>query len=182
MTAEKIKTNINTVFKNKKSLFAAVIAAICIVFLIISELFPSHSEKSATEKDNIYSSEAYVEETEKKLCSTLEKIDGAGKVSVMITLESFHENEYAKGYSVKSKQQGENSEYENDEQYILVNDGSNKEECLVVKVYEPEIKGVAVVAEGAGEAKIKRAITDTVCALFSVNSARVSVEKMKNQK
>ena len=48
----------------------------------------------------------------------------------------------------------------------------------MVKVYEPAIKGVAVVAQGADNIKVKNAIIQTVCAVFNISSARVSVEKM----
>ena len=48
----------------------------------------------------------------------------------------------------------------------------------MVKVYEPTVKGVAIVAEGADDVNVKTAITETVCALFGISSAKVSVEKM----
>ena len=52
----------------------------------------------------------------------------------------------------------------------------------MIKVYEPTVKGVAVVAEGADNINVKTAITDTVCALFDISTAQVSVEKMKADK
>jgi stage III sporulation protein AG len=48
----------------------------------------------------------------------------------------------------------------------------------VVKVYEPTVKGVAVIAEGADSITVKTAITEMVCALFNISTAQVSVEKM----
>ena len=73
------------------------------------------------------------------------------------------------------------TENELSEEYIIVKKGSNNEECLVVKVYEPTIKGVAVISEGADSIKVKTAITDTVCALFDISTAQVSVEKMSEK-
>ena len=60
---------------------------------------------------------------------------------------------------------------------MIVKSGSGTEECLVVKVYEPVVKGVAVVAEGADNAQVKKAITETVCALFDISTNKVSVIK-----
>ena len=86
-----------------------------------------------------------------------------------------------KGYSTKEKAAGESREVETDEEYITVKKGSNNEECLIVKVYEPSIKGVAVVAEGADSPAVKKAITETVSAVLSISSAKISVEKMSER-
>lgn len=94
----------------------------------------------------------------------------------MITLENCYENVYAKGYNEKQDSEENSQKYESEEDYIIVKNGSNNEECLVIKVYEPTVKGVAVIAEGAGNAKVKNAITQTVCALFDIDSTKVSVE------
>jgi phenylalanyl-tRNA synthetase beta chain len=55
--------------------------------------------------------------------------------------------------------------------------GSDGENGVVIKVYEPVIKGVAVVAQGADNIKVRSAITEAVCALFNISSAKVSVSK-----
>ena len=63
---------------------------------------------------------------------------------------------------------------------MIVKNGSGVEECLVVKVFEPKIKGVAVICQGGDDLAVKKAITETVCALFDISSASVSVTKMNN--
>ena len=97
----------------------------------------------------------------------------------MITLESCYENVYAIKESYVEERDDASSKKESEEEYILVKNGSSNEECLLVKVFEPQIKGVAVVAEGADSSSVKNAITQTVCALFNISSAKVSVEKME---
>ena len=93
----------------------------------------------------------------------------------MITLESCYENVYAKGYTNKSEESEREESAEMTEEYVIVKQGANNEECLVIKVYEPRVKGVAVIAQGADNINVKQAITDTVCALFDISSASVSV-------
>ena len=122
--------------------------------------------------------ENLAKEIEKELETLLSKINGAGDVRAMVTLESCYENVYAKGYTTKSEQDELKDKSEMTEEYIIVKNGSSNEECLVVKVYEPTVKGVAIVAEGADDVNVKTAITETVCALFGISSAKVSVEKM----
>lgn len=162
----------------KRNIILVVSAVLIMILLLISELFTSvNTENIPKENTEIYSTQ-YIEKTEKELEALLEKISGAGEVRVMITLENCYENVYAKGYNEKSENKNDSLKSETEEEYIIVKNGSNTEECLVIKVYEPTVKGVAVIAEGAGNTQVKNAITQTVCALFDISTARVSVEKM----
>lgn len=178
---DKLPGIIQSLKNGKKSIIVIALGVICLVLLFLSEGFTDNSKKESSGGVSSFSSKEYIEIQEKKLAAILGKIDGAGEVKVMLTLESCYENVYAKGYSSKGKTDGEDNEYEKNEEYIVVNGGSNKEECLVVKVFEPQIKGVAVVAEGGGNSTVKKAITDTVCAVYNISSVKVSVEKMKIQ-
>ncbi|MGN0526761.1 MAG: hypothetical protein ACI4IF_04935 [Acutalibacteraceae bacterium] len=167
-------------FKNiklkKKQIVLIAISFIIVVLIVFSDFLATSNEEQADISNTSEFSVQYIDKTEKELEKLLSNINGAGKVSVMITLENCYENVYAVGYSQSQKEN--NSQV--DEEYIIVKKGSNNEECLLVKVYEPTVKGVAVIAEGAGSVEVKNAITQTVCALFNISSVKVSVEKMKN--
>lgn len=159
-----------------------MLACIFIVLMIMTEFIPDKKAGKVNSNDITVSSEEYTDNTEKKLEKILGKIDGAGQVEVMITLKSCYENVYATSNTSKQKTSGKDVEYECEEKYITVKKGSSTEECLVIKVYEPEINGVAVVAEGADSASVKKALTDTVCSVFGISSTKVSVEKMNKIK
>lgn len=163
---------------SKKNIVLLVSGFAVLIVLLLGEYVSADSTEHTDVKNTSVYSERYIEETEKELETLLSKINGAGKVKVMVTLESCYENVYAKGYSTKSEQDEINDKNEMTEEYIIVKNGSNNEECLVVKVYEPTVKGVAIVAEGADNVNVKVAITQTVCSLFGISSAKVSVEKM----
>lgn len=169
-------------FKNlklsKKNILLIGLSAVVAVALTFGEFSGSDDELAPSENTTVYASQ-YTEKTEKELEKIIGNIHGAGKVSVMITLESCYENVYAKGSNVKNEQKSDSYQSEIQEEYIIVKNGSNNEECLVIKVYEPSVKGVAVVAEGADNSSVKNAIIQTVCALFDISSAKVSVEKMQ---
>ena len=165
---------------SKKNIFLISVAAFIILGLFLSEVITENkSEIVSKENTEIYSYQ-YIEKTEKELENLLENISGAGDVKVMITLENCYENVYAKGYNEKKDDKTDSQKSESEEEYIIVKNGSNNEKCLVVKVYEPTVKGVAVIAQGAGNTQVKNAITQTVCALFDISTAKVSVEKMKD--
>ena len=162
----------------KKNIILIGIAILIIIFLLISEFLTSdNTEAVSKENTEIYSSQ-YIEKNEKELKALLENISGAGEVKVMITLENCYENVFATGYKEKYDNKTDSQKSESEEEYIIIKNGSNNEECLVVKVYEPTIKGVAVIAQGADNVQVKNAITQTVCALFDISTAKVSVEKM----
>lgn len=172
-----ILNNLKKIKLNKKTA-GLVIGFVCaVVLLLFSEISAFSESENINYTDTNAFSAQYVENTEKELEKVLRKIDGAGEVRVMITLQSCYENIYAKSYE-NEKKQTENSTNENSkEDYVIVKKGSSNEECLIIKVYEPEIKGVAVICQGADNLKVKKAITETVCALFDISSAKVSVAK-----
>ena len=175
-----ILENLKNLKIGKKNIILVAIAVLIMVLLLVSEfLTPENTENISKENTEIYSSQ-YIEKTEKELEALLENISGAGEVEVMITLENCYENVFAKGYSEKNDSKTDSQKSESEEEYIIIKNGSNNEECLVVKVLQPTVKGVAVIAQGAGNTQVKNAITQTVCALFDISTAKVSVEKMGN--
>lgn len=175
--------NVQSALKLSKKNTLMIILAVAVLVLLIFTEFSSveKKENNTTEKTTIYA-EDYIKDTEKKLENILGNVSGAGKVEVMITLESCYENVYAKGYTSKKKEDEGEESVESAEEYVIVKQGSNNEESLIIKVYEPRVKGVAVLAQGADDINVKKAITETVCALFDISSASVSVEKMIESK
>ncbi len=170
-----IKNKLKSLPDNKKRVLLIVIGVVSLVFLVIFESADSTKKEVNTERVNTLP-EVYIENTEKQLKSILSQVADAGEVHVMITLESCYENVYAKDYTSKIEEQKDSSDSDIVEELVVVKN-SNGEEGVVVKVYEPVIKGVAVVCEGADNIKVKSAITETVCALFDISSAKVSVTK-----
>ncbi len=165
---------------SKKNAVLLFIGFLSLLAIVLGEFSSGNQENISTENTAVYASQ-YTEKIEKELETILGDIYGAGKVSVMVTLESCYENVYATGGAIKNEQNENTLKTENQEEYIIIKNGSNNEECLIIKVYEPAVKGVAVVAEGADNASVKNAITQTVCALFDISSAKVSVEKMQKK-
>ncbi len=163
---------------DKKNIYLIAGVAVIAVALLLSSILPSEDERNITVTNTGAYSSQYIKTAEKELESLLEKIQGAGKVQVLLTLESCYENVYAKAYEQTDKQNKDSENGTFKEQYVIVKQGSNNEECLVIKVYEPVIKGVAIVCEGGDNTAVKKAITETVCAVYDISSAKVSVVKM----
>jgi stage III sporulation protein AG len=122
-------------------------------------------------------------ETEEKLRSILSQIKGAGKVDVMITFVSGSEsvpavdvNSTENSTQEKDKEGGSRDIKENNKQNSIVyeeNQGVKKP--FVVKEILPKVKGVVIVAEGAGDAEVKNNLTRAAQALLEVAAHKVQV-------
>ncbi len=162
----------------KKNKALIVLAVICFLMLLISEIFSLNVEEEKTEFDTAYTSYEYVKKQEERLEKLIKKIDGAGETEVMITLESCYENVYLKDSFYKSEVKEKDVSEESEEKYVLKDD----ENGIVIKVYEPTVKGVAVVCEGGGNPETASAILETVMAVFNINSTNISVtERIKSE-
>ena len=91
-----------------------------------------------------------VQELETRLTEMLESVQGAGKVQVMITLESAGETVYARDEQsdTQTTQDGSDGVTDRKESYKsehIIVDAADGKQPLVETHIEPEVKGVAVV-------------------------------------
>jgi stage III sporulation protein AG len=179
----KVKELFKKLSPNKRNLVLAILAVLAIVFLIFSEFAAEASEEDAEESfETGVASTEYIKMQEEKLALLLEKIDGAGEVEVMITLESCYENVYLKDSTLKTESTKGIFKEEQEESFIMAKTGSDTQNGIIIKVYEPVVKGVAVVASGGDKENVKMAIIETVSAVFNINSTNISVEKMATER
>ncbi len=157
---------------DKKILIILIIGLTGIILLTLSELFPEkEEEKTEVNTSEVVSTSEYEENLEKRLTSLIASIEGAGNVKVMLTLDCGDESIYAS----ENKQNETSSEKE----YVLIkNDG--EETGLLLKTAQPEVRGVAVVCEGADSAKVREEITGIVTAVLRLSTNRVNIAKMKS--
>lgn len=131
----------------------------------------------------------YAEVLEKRLAEVLSQVEGVGQVQVMITLKSSgelvldRETPVMRSSTSETDSQGGSrtiSQVEMGDSVVYRSQGSESAP-YVIKTLSPEIEGVLVVAQGAGDAAIKRTVTAVVQALFGVEAHRVSVVKMESE-
>jgi stage III sporulation protein AG len=122
-----------------------------------------------------------------KLKETLEKIDGVGKVDVMVSFESGEEqvpavniNDSTSTTEEKDTQGGtRNTTQKNDGSTVVITNQGDKSEPLIVKTYKPKVSGVCVVAEGAENKVTELRISKAVINLFNITENKVNVYPMK---
>ena len=128
----------------------------------------------------------YEEYLERKTAKLLQEVEGAGEVTVMVTLRSG-------GQKIIEKDQSSTSQTTEEEDseggtrsmkdqssdktsiYKQYSDGSSSP--YVSKELSPEIEGVVVIAEGGDDAVVVKNITEAVQALFGVEAHKIKIMK-----
>lgn len=164
----------------KRGLAAVMILLLGIAALVISELsekrpLPTGEENTTGCEENF---NEYTQNLENRLTSIISSMSGVGRVKVMVTIASGSENIYLRdSNSGESRDANGKSNIDRKDEYVIVDDGKG-ESGIIVRVAEPEIRGVAVVCDGAKREEVVSQITDAVTALLDISSARVSVTPM----
>lgn len=131
----------------------------------------------------------YVEQLEEKLERTLSKIEGAGLVEVMITLEDSGESIVEKDVTRENSDLDENDDVGGVRKEKIVHTGEttvyqeedNAKVPFVGKEKSPKIAGILVVAQGGENTAVKQNISEGVMALFQIDVNRIKVVKMNIQ-
>ena len=113
--------------------------------------------------------EEYEKLLEKKLEGILERMDGVGEVSVMITLSD-------DGTRIVDKDTKETSE--SIEKTTVIYDDEDASVPYVTSTDKPTVSGVLVVAQGGGNPQVNNDISNAVSALFDVPMHKIKIAKM----
>lgn len=145
----------------KENMLVMVLVGIVLLIVVIpggenKEKIRLREEATTYEDIAQNETELYRKNLEKEVKDMLEKMEGAGKVEVMITLECSYETVEDGGSSFQTK-----------------NNGKTK----VVKM--PKVEGVLVVAQGALREQNTRQMSEAVMSLFHLDANKVKVVKMK---
>lgn len=163
---KKEKKSFFNILKNNKKVQYLIIA-ICIVLVMLlligGGLFGNKNDKELNGID------AYVDNLEKKLCETLSKVEGAGDVSVVITIESGMETVLAMKTTTSQTPTGTEIE----ETPLIVNG-----KTVVVKELYPKITGVLIVAEGAKNISVMKRIQQATISLLDININQIEILSM----
>lgn len=183
------------------NLVMLLIAGVLLLLTSFPNLFSSKSlqnEKNTPEKNNqtIKSSsdikkedetEVYSEDLEKKLKKFLSNVAGIGDVEVMVTLKGSKERIVLKDSPFTQESMNEvdgeggnrvSSSVRNEESTVMVGNGSGENLPYVIRELEPEVEGIAVIAEGGDSPEIIAEIIEAVQVLFNVPAHKVKVMKM----
>ncbi len=189
MASEKKKfwENWKLVEKIKKIKHFEIILVILLALIILVIWFWDWgSDASASSNDSLLNTsdkDDYAAMLETKLSSILSEINGAGSVSVMVTLDGSTElilaytKDENKNSTENTTSSGTTSKTEtiNTSTSPIIINSSGSSTPLVLSEILPSIKGVVVLAEGANDIKVKLDILKAVQALLGVTSSQVEI-------
>ena len=113
-----------------------------------------------------------VEELEEKLGEILSKVDGAGEVSVMLTVKSGTERILA---TDQERSEDEREREERQETVILSTDAG--EEVVLIGQNYPVFQGALIVCQGGDDPQVQLKLITAVSALTGLTSNRITVCK-----
>lgn len=139
--------------------------------LLLGILLMTIPVKSPTSKETVQVEEKPPMQMEARLSLTLSQIEGAGKVTVLLT-ESEGEHIH---YQSNESMQGET--YRSDT--VTITDSSRTQQGLISQIDPPKYLGAVIICQGAKNAAVRLAITEAVANATGLSYDHISVLKMK---
>jgi len=183
----------NKLFKNvgKDKLLILIMTGILLVVISLPTKSPNSSStsppSSTTPNTSSTNTADYEEYLEKKIENLLVKVQGVGKVKVMVTLKASSEKVLVSEdtYSEKSVKATDSDggisdslEKSTAQAYLYSDNGSGGSQPYVSQEIKPEVEGVMVIAEGGSDATVITNITNAISALLAVPVHKIQVLKM----
>ena len=158
--------NVFEKLKSNKVLRYAVIVLLAILLIVIL-LSNNFTENTSSVSDGELE---YIERLEKRLSDTLSSVNGAGKVSIVITVESGMESVLASKVTTNENSNG----IETEETPIIVNG-----KTVIIKENYPKVSGVLIVAEGASSLSVRNKLQQATISLLDIDINRIEILTMK---
>ena len=156
---DKVRTNRKT-----QIIFVILLAVILVVIIVLDTNF-NNKEYNVSAINN-----DYIEKLENKLSSVLTQVEGAGKVIVIINVES--EMETVLAYKTTTKETLDGVIVE--QTPIMVNG-----KTVVLKELFPKIVGVLIVAEGGDNISVCTKLQQATVSLLNIQLKQIEILKMK---
>ncbi len=163
----------------KWPLWIGVLGAAVLLALGIWDDTQADAPAAEAQQNVVFAAEVYEKTLEDRLTALLLQVEGAGEVTVMVTLESGMQAVYAQtiqqSTDTSKTQQEETSERSSySAEYVLVESGGDKQ-ALTETTLQPTVKGVAVVCTGAQDVHVVSRITELVSTVLGIPSNRICV-------
>lgn len=126
-------------------------------------------ELSKEEKSNgVVINESKAPDLTASLTEILSKMDGVGKVCVMLT------EDYGEEYVYQS-----DTGSQNQKDTVIITDSDRTEQGLIQKTLAPRYRGAVIVCEGAERVAVRLSIIEAVADATGLSTDRICVVKMK---
>ena len=113
---------------------------------------------------------------QQELQAQLTAIDGAGRVTLMLSLDQTEESVYA----VNTRQTSGSDSRSRESDVSVVSNGSCGETPVTVKRVLPVFRGAVVLCDGADDASVRLSVTQAVSTVCGIGADKVTVLKMQS--
>ena len=167
MDIEKWMQKIPAWIKKYKYSLVAVLVGVAILLL--------PGRKAAVEEITVLTEETPQKDMAQELSALLSKIEGVGKVEVMLTIRSGETTYYQRDEDISSN--GDSSSVR--QETIVLTDSERNEHPLITQVRPPQYLGAVIVCQGADQPSVKWAIVEAVSKATGLGADQITVLKMK---
>lgn len=150
-------------------------ALIVLLAGVLLMLLPGRKERTTAAEPPAGGQTSELSDMQDALAKLLSKIDGAGRVEVLLSLEYGAESFYQSDEKTSASGGTESRE----QTTVLYQPESAQRLPAVRKTRFPVYRGAVVVCEGAGSPSVELAIVQAVSRLTGLGSDKISVIKMK---
>lgn len=117
--------------------------------------------------------EQWLKELQRELTDTLSRVEGAGELTLMLSVETGMQRELARD----SENELQETESHSRRETVILSSAGGGEEVVVTRSGYPVFRGAVVVCEGGDVPSVRLAITGAVTALTGLSSDKISVIK-----
>ena len=141
---------------------------------VVLMLLPTHSSDKKEPLSEPSGRETFsLEHEEARMEEVLGRIEGAGRLQLMLTLQSGSQLQLAEDSDLTAAEDEQRTERST----VTLSRGSGVEDIVVTQQIYPVYQGAVVVCQGADNAAVRLALTEAVCALTGLSSDKVSIVK-----
>ena len=170
---ERLKELLQSERGGKILVFGAL--AVMLLLLLSTVSCEGKSSDSLTSAD-IENAAEIEQKLERRLEELLGQIDGAGSVSVMVTLDSVSERVYQKDVKSESETHtSADSSWEKHSGETEVTLSGSAKQPLQIGTIQPKVRGAAVVCTGASDPLVKERVVNTVAKALNIGVSKVYV-------
>lgn len=120
-------------------------------------------------------------DTEEKLEQILSRIEGAGRVQVMLEYASGEKTVYQMDNSQEVSTQTDGKQTRTENQTVLASGAQAGDTPVAVQTLKPTYRGALVVSDGAGNAAVRLDLVNAVSSLTGLGADKITVVKMKSE-
>ncbi len=185
--------------QGRRNLWLAALGALGIALLVFANT--GGSRPASVQPEQVLPGPAVGEKTENsmsgeeeqisiKLREMLRQVDGAGKVEVSVRLSGSTREEYAVNTTTGKKTTQERdqtggtrltTEDSGSGQLVMNRGGTGEERPVVEREVAPQVAGVLVVSEGAGDSRVKAKLFEATRVALGVEPQKILVLKMERR-